>query len=87
MQYMVMLVPIIIYCISILFLQVCSVVAQFSIVHVDLLLLILYYSRALFYFYIPPYSLLCISAYYITVSYIKFCFIAYKSLYIIIFIF
>ena len=87
MQCIVMLVPIIICCINALFLQVCSIVAQFGIVCVGLLLLILYCSRALFYFCIPPYSLLCISAYYTTVSYIKFCFVVYEFLYIIIFIF
>ena len=87
MQCMVMLVPIIICCISTLFLQVHSVVTQFGIVHVGLLLLISYHSRALFCFCTPPHSLLCISAYHITVSYIKFCFVAYESLHVIIFVF
>ena len=87
MQCMAMLVPIIICYISALFLQVCSVVAQFGIVCVGLLLLILYHSRALFYFHTPPHSLLCISTYHTTVSYIKFCFVAYKSLHIIVFVF
>ena len=87
MQCMAMLVPIIIYCISTLFLQVCSVVTQFGIVCVGLLLLILYYSRALFCFCTPPHSLLCISAYHTTVSHIKFCFVAYESLHVIVFVF
>ena len=87
MQCMAMLVPIIIYCISTLFLQVCSVVTQFGIVCVGLLLLILYHSRALFCFHTPPHSLLCISAYHTTVSHIKFCFVAYESLHVIVFVF
>ena len=55
--------------------------------HVGLLLLILYHSRALFYFCTSPHSLLCISAYHTTVSHIKFCFVTYKSLHIIVFVF
>ena len=82
-----MLVPIIICCISALFLQVHSVVTQFGIVHVGLLLLISYCSRALFCFHTPPHSLLCISAYHTTVSHIKFCFVAYESLHVIVFVF
>ena len=82
-----MLVPILICCIGALFLQVHSVVTQFGIVCVGLLLLISYCSRALFCFHTPPHSLLCISAYHTTVSHIKFCFVAYESLYVIIFVF
>ena len=84
---MAMLVPIIICCISALFLQVHSVVAQFGIVCVGLLLLILYHSRALFCFHTPPHSLLCISTYHTTVSHIKFCFVTYESLHVIVFVF
>ena len=83
---MAMLVPILICCIGGLFLQVRSVVAQFGIVRVGLLLLISYRSRALFCFRTPPHSLLCISAYHTTVSHIKFCFVAYESLHVIVFV-
>ena len=68
-------------------LQVHSVVTQFGIVCVGLLLLILYYSRALFYFCTPPHSLFCISAYHTTVSHIKFCFVTYESLHVVVFVF
>lgn len=68
-------------------LQVRSIVAQFGIVRVGLLLLISYRSRALFCFRTPPHSLFCIGVYHPTVSHIKFCFVAYESLHVAVFVF